>query len=179
MAGEPGATESLGGGTERWGRCCDPRGGRLLPPAGLPAQRSARSEPGMSPVPPQPGGSCRRREGRMLLTVATPERMELMGLKYIRGGFWIEAEEKLAGGRGWRTQPREEGSSLPEGRGAGLVPPSAWAGLLLSPPRRRGRGSWHGAPGDHGAGLPGPQPFPEGGSVSWGRNSPANWPQRL
>lgn len=40
----------------------------------------------MSPVPPQPGGSYQRREGEDD-AMAALERMELMGLKYIKGDF--------------------------------------------------------------------------------------------
>lgn len=87
MAGDDGATESLGGGTERSGRCRDRSGGLSLSRAGLPAQGPSHLEQGMSPVPPQPGGSCQRREGRILLSMAAPERTELMGLKCIKVDF--------------------------------------------------------------------------------------------
>lgn len=64
-----------------------PKGRVLLSRAGLPAQDPAHLDQGISPVPPQPGGSCQRREGRILFSVATPERTELMGLKCIKVDF--------------------------------------------------------------------------------------------
>lgn len=66
--------------------CVEGKGGSGLDGV-PPAQATLIQSRGISPVPPQTGGSCQRSEGTILLSVAAPGRMELMGLKCIKADF--------------------------------------------------------------------------------------------
>lgn len=87
MAGEAGAHRVQEVEGRGWVGAVTKGEGTCFPEQVPPAQVPAPPEQGMSPVPPQPGGSCQRREGEILLSMAAPERMVLMGLKCIKADF--------------------------------------------------------------------------------------------
>lgn len=86
MAGEA-AAESLGGGMEGSGRCCDWRALALLSRSSCPQSYSFTAEDAEDISCPSPAWRELPKEGGEDPAMAALERMELMGLKYIKGDF--------------------------------------------------------------------------------------------